>query len=151
MELGEGGAILLDEDEARVRIREYVDSGDWWIFPFPDERMQSVVATVEERSYSGEANADFHLMAMAPQLVLVFAHKRRMTSTQFAELLEEVGVTDEEAIAAVRAGHGDILTDPTSDNATAVEEWRGWLTATPPSSRLTALKVLVQAALYSEN
>jgi len=84
---------LMLEDDARDRIRRYVESREWWILPYLNRRAGPVITTIEERHYVGAANADFHVLVGGggPIMGVAFAHKRRMSARQFARILKEAG------------------------------------------------------------
>ncbi len=101
------GSVLMDQDEGRAAIREYIESRDWWIIPGVAEAAGDLMDVIERRYYSGAAAADFHLVLATGSAVfaVAFAHKRRMGASSLAALLEEqdgmmIAGGSEEALAA---------------------------------------------------
>lgn len=85
MALSDGpGILLMDENEGRARVRNYLQSRAWWTFPVLNENALDLCDLVERTYYTDAANADFHVV-MGPVNVM-FAHKRRMTAAQLADL-----------------------------------------------------------------
>jgi hypothetical protein len=103
------GINLMDEQEALDSALTYVRSHDWWCLPVLNAEAAGFVQEIETRFYSGEANADFHLM-MGGSDIMFFAHKRRMSGDQLADFCEEILRTENEAaLAAIRTEKQDIL------------------------------------------
>lgn len=83
--------MLLDSSESKDKIREYMDSHEWWVLPLVTEESSLLSAEIEERFYDGAANDDFHAtwLPIAGLVAVIFANKRRMSAQQLAELLIE--------------------------------------------------------------
>ena len=117
--------LLYDEEQVKEAIREYLNSHEWWTF-FQQEG--DGIAQIEEKFYSGEANADFHLVfgPNIPGFSVAFAKKSRMSAHELATFLEH----SVEAII-----ERDVITlcgvEPTRENAmrylAAVKSFSAWL------------------------
>lgn len=98
---------LHDEEGAKQKVRGYLDSHEWWMLIEPDAG--GWMTTLENRFYSGEANADFHLLLLpgVPELPLIsalcFGKKTRCTPDQMSAFLCE---QSSEYAAMVAAGGG---------------------------------------------
>lgn len=90
--------LLLEHDDAHGRLQTYVDSGAWWIVPQITSEALDVIRAIENRYYTGEANADFELLLgpLPPfgQLATAMFHKRRISPQQLAAVLVEHGSPD---------------------------------------------------------
>jgi hypothetical protein len=85
--------LLADEETARQRIRDQLMSKDWWMFILP-RGIPDFVEHLEEEFYSGERNADFHLITGsvgAHFLCFCLAHKKWASPEVMAQLLEDAG------------------------------------------------------------
>lgn len=93
---------LLHEDEAKTLVRGYLESREWWLFLDP-ENLGHII-DIEEKFYSGEANADFHLV-MCPRMEgpqgvvgLCFGRKSRLPKEILEAWLREQGMPDEDTM-----------------------------------------------------
>jgi hypothetical protein len=94
---------LFDAADAARFLSEKLDSREWWVFIGASR----VLSAIEERHYSGEANADFQVLIGPPAgpfvdvfpnallLPLTFAHKRHMNSAELARMLRSQGAIPE--------------------------------------------------------
>ena len=128
---------LLDEDQARVQVREYIDSREWWMFPAPSSAILRVTGAAEKRYYSGKANEDFQIL-LGP-VTLIAAHKRRMTGSQLQKLITKHGCSK---LKGLVDSDRDILIDP--ENLGEALVWGKWLGFTTPSP--TELSALLEKA-----
>ena len=81
---------LMDEQYARTLVRERLDNREWWILPWVSDVSGDISALIETSFYDGEASADFEIVfgsANGVMMTTSFAHKRRMSREQYAELL----------------------------------------------------------------
>ena len=101
---------LLDEAQAHAEFDRRVESREWWVIPVVGGAATDVMCAIEAAHYTGDANADFHLLAgpLPPfgQMFTAFAHKRRMTPDQLAALL--AGFDGRDVRDELRAGQ-DVL------------------------------------------
>ena len=83
---------LLDEEGIREKLRQRINSRDWWVI-FPMTRID-VLEDIERSFYSGKANVDFEIL-MGPNLpgfAIALAKKSHMSVGMLAGKL---GVRDE--------------------------------------------------------
>ena len=73
---------LLDEQQAKDAVREYLESREWWLFIEPEN--QGRIQAVEKTFYDGPANEDFHALLLpriapgVPILALYLGGKKRL-------------------------------------------------------------------------
>ena len=119
---------FLTEDETRDKIRDMINSWEWWIFPNVSESSVHLSAMVEETYYRGDANGDFHIMLfpMSGMGAISFAHKRRMSAEQLAAIAgRDVARTLKQQDIVVALDVED-----EEDQAAAVMQWHAWVMGT---------------------
>lgn len=84
---------VYDREELRANIKAKFASKQWWILA--QGNSTKALHQIEERFYSGEANADFHAIIApdCPTFWFAVAHKERMAAADFNEFAEEIGLT----------------------------------------------------------
>lgn len=91
------GIDLIDDKQIKQLLKDRLRSREWWLFIAPDMRGNELMAIIEKRFYSGDANADFELiMQMHQELglyAIVLAKKSHLPKAKLAKL---IGVTVEE-------------------------------------------------------
>src|SRR5262245_12482721 len=103
---------LYTEEKAREQIDAYIKSHEWWVYPHISPDAIDWTAQIEERYYMGEANADFEIVIhSAPGAIgaTSFARKTRMSARQLAEILHEIGATDDVDAQAQALETQDVL------------------------------------------
>ena len=119
---------LLSTNDLRQRIRERIDSREWWVMPWLTAEAPDLSITVEQQFYTGEASGDFEAY-MGP-VPVTMGHKRRMTAEQAAVALSDLTMqtaTVEERAALFR--EHDILVAGIPDEATLLSliVWEAWV------------------------
>ncbi len=98
---------LADAATLRMRLREQIESRQWWIVVSADGAGDDFLADVEHHHYRGHASDDFELAilppgVLAPCLVtIVCAHKRRMGVGALLRCLKRF-ISDPGEVAAIR-------------------------------------------------
>jgi hypothetical protein len=85
------GWDLMDHKSMAALVLERLKSREWWLLVPLGENGNSVISTIEEKYYSGEANTDFHLVLdnNSPVWAFYLARKSRMSAGQLAEMFLE--------------------------------------------------------------
>lgn len=104
---------LLQTEQVRQKIMNRIESRRWWVIFSYKPQTADLLIEIEDRFYSGAANADFELAVIPPATLhplqpitaVALFHKRRMCADRLAGLLGKVGYE-------VEADHlqgGDVL------------------------------------------
>jgi hypothetical protein len=80
---------LLTKEETKQQIREYMDSHEWWTIVAGDSKLPKAI---EDKYYTGEKNAQFHLIILSPSpmIAVFFARKKEMSAYQLAQIVVEL-------------------------------------------------------------
>jgi hypothetical protein len=129
---------LYDEAQAKAAVNEYLESKGWWVLMDPEGTGH--IETIEAKYYSGEKNADFHMLLMPnvvpgfPLFAMAFANKTLCPAKDLAATLVESGLpsTEGEVEAMLEtqdvlfiADKGGALNPQTvMDIALALDHWR---------------------------
>ena len=123
---------IIDEDQTKTKMRQYVKSREWWILigVGGTDIIGQAFQLIEERHYSGEANGDFHVvlgggLGMVP---FAFAKKTRVSAADIEQTLIEAGAVI--APGALEHGERDILSVcfiDDGDDMGYVAQWAAWL------------------------
>lgn len=128
---------FLGLEETRGLLSERLLSRDWWTFLPLSPEGSALVAQVEQRHYSGDANADFEiLMLNTPMgmLSVAFARKTRMSARKLSRLLDAFGLFSE--AKAIALGNLDVLAmTELPDVGYAAMSWLERLIANDPQTR----------------
>lgn len=92
---------LFTEQEGRAKVRDMIDSREWWIVPYVSPVATDMCMAIESKYYSGEASADSEAMMLGrPDLfAIMFFRKTRMSKAQLAKITSAAkGANDEQDI-----------------------------------------------------
>lgn len=114
--------LLLDDDQARQRVRQRLDSRQWWIIPLFGERAREFSTDVEKRFYmrGGRSTAAFEVM-VGPYPV-AFARKDKLPAERLAVYMADNWGADADVLRkAFKTGQDVLMTMPHRDSQEAAE------------------------------
>lgn len=135
----EPSAVLLTGDEPRQLVRGWLASGEFWIFIPSGPDYVPHLASIEREFYSGEAAADFNMLATVfpgnGLLAIAAAHKRRLAPEVLAAALFRLG--SHYISSEVLETRDCLLLGPHDETSLALMGWfAGWLQGrVPPMQR----------------
>lgn len=81
---------LLTEDEARARVREYVDSREWWIIPWVSWGSAEASREIEERFYpNGLGGSTDDFQAIFTVIPVTFGKKSALSAEALSTYMAE--------------------------------------------------------------